>query len=191
MSSPSTIPNGAEEDFTIYSLRKTLIRDPDTVELSPSLGLTHSYRALFSLKHLATQSPPTHLALPAIHAMAAGFSSNSALLKHEVAYCLGQTKNPAAAPYLRDVLQDKGEDPMCRHEAAEALGALGITENIDFLRQFRDDMTEEQVVRETCEIAVARLEWQIANNEKPFTRYIMAVGITLLALTALQRLHFD
>ena len=193
MSPPSAIHNGGEEDFTIYSLRKTLVRDPECTEPSPTLSLTHSYRALFSLKHLATLNPPTHLTLPALHAIAAGFSSNSALLKHEVAYCLGQTKNPAAAPYLKDVLQDRGEDPMCRHEAAEALGALGITENIDFLKQFRDDKTERQVVRETCEIAMARLEWQIANNEKPITRYIIAASANtiFLTLTALQCLHFD
>ncbi|KAI9781609.1 MAG: deoxyhypusine hydroxylase [Geoglossum umbratile] len=168
MSSP-TNPNGGEEDFTIYSLRKTLLQP------TGHAGLAHSYRALFSLKHLATLNPPTHLTLPAVHAMAAGLSSNSALLKHEVAYCLGQTKNPAAAPYLRDALQDKDQDAMCRHEAAEALGALGITESIDFLRQFRDDKTEKQVVRETCEIAVARLEWQIANSEKPYTSVFTSI----------------
>ena len=45
-----------------------------------------------------------------------GFSDDSALLKHELAYCLGQIKNEAALPVLETVLRDKAEDPMVRHE---------------------------------------------------------------------------
>ncbi|KAL8858096.1 MAG: hypothetical protein Q9198_010694 [Flavoplaca austrocitrina] len=49
---------------------------------------------------------------------------------------------------------------MCRHEAAEALGALGDSDSLDELRRMRDDDTEATVVRETCEIAVNRIEWE-------------------------------
>jgi deoxyhypusine monooxygenase len=45
-----------------------------------------------------------------------GFVDESALLKHELAYCLGQTKNTAALPTLTGVLRDEKEDPMVRHE---------------------------------------------------------------------------
>ena len=45
-----------------------------------------------------------------------GFADDSALLKHELAYCLGQTKNVAALPTLEAVLADESEDPMVRHE---------------------------------------------------------------------------
>lgn len=34
------------------------------------------------------------------------FSDNSALLKHELAYCLGQMQNKTAVPYLVEVLED-------------------------------------------------------------------------------------
>ena len=49
---------------------------------------------------------------------------------------------------------------MCRHEAAEALGALGDVGSLGVLRGFRDDGGEVGVVRETCEIAVGRIEWE-------------------------------
>lgn len=48
---------------------------------------------------------------------------------------------------------------MCRHEAAEALGALGDWESLGLLRGLRDEAGEAEVVRETCEIAVGRIEW--------------------------------
>lgn len=49
---------------------------------------------------------------------------------------------------------------MCRHEAAEALGALGDWESLGLLRELRDELSEVDVVRETCEIAVGRIEWE-------------------------------
>lgn len=45
-----------------------------------------------------------------------GFEDESALLKHELAYCLGQIKNDKALPVLESVLRDRAEDPMVRHE---------------------------------------------------------------------------
>ena len=49
-----------------------------------------------------------------------GFSDDSALLKHELAYCLGQIKNPVALPTLESVLADETEDPMVRHEVGSS-----------------------------------------------------------------------
>ncbi|KAK5166396.1 deoxyhypusine hydroxylase [Oleoguttula sp. CCFEE 6159] len=145
-------------DPIILSLRKTL-----TTESNP---LAHRFRALFSLKHLACLDPPTEQTIPAIKAIAAGFSSPSALLKHELAYCLGQTRNAASVPYLRHVLSDLQEDTMCRHEAAEALGALGDLASLDLLERFRDAVEEPPEVRETCEIAAARIEWEHSSDRK-------------------------
>ena len=45
-----------------------------------------------------------------------GFADSSALLKHELAYVLGQMKDPYAIPVLTDVLKTETEDPMVRHE---------------------------------------------------------------------------
>ncbi|PMD62725.1 deoxyhypusine hydroxylase [Hyaloscypha bicolor E] len=156
MAPSATSPPPAEEDPTVLTLRKTL-----TSESSP---LALRFRALFSLKHLACN--PSLPCLPAIHAIAAAFTSPSALLKHELAYCLGQTKNLAAVPYLRALLEDVHEDAMCRHEAAEALGAIGDLGSLGVLRGFRDREGEAVVVKETCEIAVARIEWENSEEGK-------------------------
>ncbi|PYH44890.1 deoxyhypusine monooxygenase [Aspergillus saccharolyticus JOP 1030-1] len=148
--------NGVDE--TVLTLRKVL-----TSESEP---LARRFRALFSLKYLACLQPPTEKTLPAIQAIAAGFSSKSALLKHELAYCLGQTRNPDAVSYLQQVLKDTEEDAMCRHEAAEALGALGYEDSLEILKALRDDEKELDVVRETCDIAVDRIIWENSEERK-------------------------
>jgi deoxyhypusine monooxygenase len=141
----------------ISTLRETLCSETTPLPLR--------FRALFSLKHVARQSTGVE-SRAAIDAIASAFTSPSALLKHELAYCLGQTGNSAAAPYLRQVLQDLHEDTMCRHEAAEGLGALGDTESLELLRKFRDRLDEQVVVKETCEIAVERIEWEHSEQRK-------------------------
>jgi deoxyhypusine monooxygenase len=110
--------------------------------------------------------PESENSLAAIDAIAAAFTSPSALLKHELAYCLGQTGKLAATPYLRKVLEDVTEDPMCRHEAAEALGALADVADLELLRRYRDREGEEVVVKETCEIAIDRIEWETSRERK-------------------------
>ncbi|CAI9632409.1 deoxyhypusine hydroxylase [Alternaria burnsii] len=140
-----------EQDTQVSTLRNIL-----TSESEP---LARRFRALFSLKHLAGLQPPSAQTVPAIEAIAAAFASPSALLKHELAYCLGQSGHDAAIAPLKGVLEDKGEDSMCRHEAAEALGALSDKGSLELLRALRDDVKEIDVVRETCDIAVDRIEW--------------------------------
>lgn len=180
-SAVSPPPSSDTPNSTVLTLRKTL-----TTESNP---LALRFRALFSLKHLATQ-PET--AIPSIEAIAAGFSSPSALLKHELAYCLGQTGNLAAVPFLRAVLEDKDEDSMCRHEAAEALGALSDVGSLDLLREMRDSKSEVEVVRETCEIAVARIEWENSEErklEKLRQRHVFIIWFLCTNLTLAVILH--
>ncbi|KAK5449778.1 deoxyhypusine hydroxylase [Exophiala xenobiotica] len=137
-------------DPTILVLRKDLT--------SEHVPLARRFRALFSLKHLASQSPGPQ-ATAAIEAIAAAFASPSALLKHELAYCLGQTKNLMAVPFLRGVLEN-------RHEAAEALGALNDLSSLELMKQMKDDEKESVVVRETCDIAVDRIQWAHSESRK-------------------------
>ena len=64
---------------------------------------------------------------------------------------------------------------MCRHEAAEALGALGDRESLAVLRVMRDDNEEAGVVRETCEIAIGRIEWEhsgVRERERLKNRFV-------------------
>lgn len=166
-----------EQDTQVPTLRKIL-----TSESEP---LARRFRALFSLKHLASLQPPTPQSVPAIEAIAAAFGSPSALLKHELAYCLGQSGHDAAIAPLRGVLEDMQEDSMCRHEAAEALGALGDKGSLDLLRKLRDDANEVDVVRETCDIAVDRIEWEHGiqkDQEKLKKRFEDTLSISFVSL---------
>lgn len=154
------------------STQVSTLRNILTSEQEP---LARRFRALFSLKYLASLDPPSEETVPAIEAIAAGFGSPSALLKHELAYCLGQSRHDVAIEPLRNVLKDRQEDPMCRHEAAEALGALSDKGSLDLLKQFRDAQDEPDVITETCQLAVERIEWDhglLKGQEKIKKRYV-------------------
>lgn len=118
--------------------------------------LANRFRALFHLKAAGENLEERATADTACAFIAAAFADDLELLKHEVAYVLGQTKNLLAAPLLRAVLEDEGQQCMVRHEAAEALGALLDTELLPLLERYRDaDPLVE--IRETCELAVAKI----------------------------------
>lgn len=87
----------------------------------------------------------------------AGFDGKSALLGHELAYCLGQIKDPYALPTLTRVLRDNSQHVMVRHEAAEAIGAIGDKAGLDVLRPYVGH--KERAISETAEIAVAKIEY--------------------------------
>ena len=53
--------------------------------------------------------------------------------------------------------EDLKEDVMVRHEAAEALGAIGNLTAMSTLEKFASD--EEVVVAESCEVAIDLLNW--------------------------------
>jgi deoxyhypusine monooxygenase len=53
---------------------------------------------------------------------------------------------------------------MVRHEAGEALGAIGDPKVIDLLKLYSKDECPE--VAETCELALKRLEWLQDNKNE-------------------------
>lgn len=111
--------------------------------------LKERFRALFTLRNINTPL--------AIDEICRSFGDESALLKHESAYCLGQMQNTVAIAPLTAVLADVRQEPMVRHEAAEALGAIGDASVRQTLELYLLDPCVE--VRETCEIALARVNW--------------------------------
>lgn len=115
-----------------------------------SLSLFTRYRALFSLRN--------HGGKDAVLALASGLRDTSALFKHEIAYVLGQMKEPAAVPALSQSLRDFSEEAMVRHECAEALGSIATDKCLEILQEFRGD--EERVVRESCEVALDMLDYE-------------------------------
>lgn len=117
--------------------------------LDPSKSLFDRYRAMFSLRNRNTED--------AALALAEGFKDSSALFRHEVAYVMGQMENSVTVPALKDVLNDHEEHRMVRHEAAEALGAIGTPECEEILQVYLKD--KEQVVRESCEVALDIMDY--------------------------------
>jgi HEAT repeat protein len=74
----------------------------------------------------------------------AAMTDFEALDRHEVAFVMGQLATDACRPSLEQSLSDSGEHPMVRHEAAEALGALGhdsVSSNHLSISQFHHSTT--------------------------------------------------
>ena len=93
-----------------------------------SVPLHERFRALFTLKSLKTPRAIEIISEGELRRIVCctisgrlmrqlvGFKDESALLKHELAYCLGQIGDEKALPVLQNVLGDMKEDPMVRHE---------------------------------------------------------------------------
>ncbi|CCK71081.1 deoxyhypusine monooxygenase KNAG_0G00230 [Huiozyma naganishii CBS 8797] len=130
------------------------------VLVNPESQLSNRFRALFNLKTIAEEFKTNpERANKAVDYICATFGDKSELLKHEVAYVLGQTKNLSCAPQLREVMLNQDQQPMVRHEAAEALGALGDKGSIDALNECLKKDAHPAVVQ-TAELALARIVWE-------------------------------
>ncbi|KAM8939816.1 deoxyhypusine hydroxylase [Pelodytes ibericus] len=127
------------------------------VLLDPTRPLPARFRALFTLRNLGGAE--------AVELIGRGFCDESALLKHELAYCLGQMRDRRALPTLISVLRDRTQEPMVRHEAGEALGAIGDPEVLELLKEYSTDPVIE--VAETCQLAIRRIEWLKENPDTP------------------------
>ncbi|TID28550.1 hypothetical protein CANINC_002423 [Pichia inconspicua] len=149
------------ENASLESLRDIL------TNANGKTPLADRFRALFFLKSIGSefQSDPVK-ANTAIDYISQAFVDDSELLKHEVAYCLGQTHNLRAAPALRTVLADLNQQCMVRHEAAEALGALNDADSLPILEKFHQDPNELVEIKETCELAIERIRWENSNKSK-------------------------
>ncbi|GBP38382.1 Deoxyhypusine hydroxylase [Eumeta japonica] len=125
----------------------------------PTRPMKQRFRALFTLRNLGGET--------AIKCISKCFKDESVLLKHELAYCLGQMQDKTAIPILTKVLEDISQDPIVRHEAGEALGALGYPELRELLVKYQHDPAVE--VAETCQIALQRLAWLANVKESNLT----------------------
>ena len=136
------------------------------VQYDPALGaevvdaavpLAKRFRTLFTLRAVGGSD--------AVSAIGAIFAAcDSALFKHEAAYCLGQMGDTSAVPTLIRVLEDVHEDVMVRHEAGEALGAIGHADALEVLQRHVDSDIVE--IAETCQIALDRVRWASSSSSK-------------------------
>jgi len=115
-----------------------------TVLLDTEQSLFIRYRAMFSLRDINSDESAL--------AICKGFEDSSALFRHEVAYVLGQLMRRVTVPSLSIVLRNLTEHRMVRHEAAEALGAIGTPDAEAVLQEFEHD--DEVVVNESCAVAL-------------------------------------
>merc|ERR1712039_1143885 len=124
--------------------------------LDEDLPLFDRYRAMFSLRNIGDDE--------SIYALAAGLQCSSALFRHEIAFVLGQVASPLASEQLLTRLRDENENPMVRHECAEALGDIPGVEIEAEMAKYLDPKVDP-VVRESCVIALDMADY---NNSKEF-----------------------
>ncbi|XP_073146201.1 deoxyhypusine hydroxylase-B isoform X2 [Henckelia pumila] len=117
--------------------------------LNQNQPIPERFRALFSLRNLRGSAPR--------NALIQATRDASNLLAHEAAFALGQMQDIHSIPALEDVLNDLSLHPIVRHEAAEALGAIGSESAILLLKNSLT-LDPAQEVRETCELALSRID---------------------------------
>ncbi|XP_018325468.2 deoxyhypusine hydroxylase [Agrilus planipennis] len=146
----------------MVNINESQIRDIGKVLNDVKRPLKERFRALFTLRNIGGST--------SIECIGQCFADSSALLKHELAYCLGQMQDESAIDLLIKVLQDTGQEPMVRHEAAEALGAIGSIKVIPVLEKYVNDPVIE--VAETCQLALDRIKWLNSkeNTEKSLSK---------------------
>jgi deoxyhypusine monooxygenase len=123
-----------------------------------SLPIFERYRAMFSLRNRGGTLAVQQLCRALVQ------DTSSALLRHEVAYVLGQMQCPTSVEALQESLRRVDEHKMVRHESAEALGAIegrwDVVERI--LQEFVHD--PDDVVRESCLVALDAADYWGHNN---------------------------
>ena len=102
-------------------------------------------------------------------------TSESVLLKHEIAYALGQMQDVYAVPFLEHTLADPQQHPIVRHESAESLAAIGAPSSILLLERFAIDADAPVEVRETCQLSLDMLAWRKAHPEPQARSKYMSV----------------
>lgn len=135
-------PNSCCSSLSVKELTETLLNE--------GKGMYERYGALFALRNNGGEE--------AVSGIIESLSANSALLKHEVAYVLGQLQDKRASEALSRTLKDLKEHPMVRHEAAEALGSIADEECVLLLQEFAKD--PESLVSQSCEVALSMLEFE-------------------------------
>lgn len=115
-----------------------------------SLALFERYRAMFSLRNRGGAEAVKQLC------RSLTTDTSSALLRHEVAYVLGQLQHDESLEALAEMVGRRNEHVMVRHESAEALGAIEGRwfEVQKILLQFANDDSEVDAVRESCLVAL-------------------------------------
>ena len=117
-----------------------------------SAAMDARFSALFRLRSLGTPD-----AVDALVARLSASREPSALLRHEVAFALGQMRARGAEAALAETLADASEDGMVRHECAEALGAFVDASEMAMEALERAVGSDRREVAETASLALRKL----------------------------------
>lgn len=90
------------------------------------------------------------------------FNDKSSLFKHELAFIMGQMRLEKAVENLNRIINDENEHGMVRHEAAEALGAIGTGKCKEYL--YKQLHSKCDILRESVEVALDI--WDYENNKE-------------------------
>lgn len=126
-------------------------------------SLPQRFRSLFALKSLLGSDAAMGIAQALLKSL------DNVLLCHEMAYVLGQIGNPVVNSILSKVLKNEDVDSMIRHEAAEALGAIGSIESIPVLSEFSTHSCLE--ISQTCQLALDLIKHNSTNHTENFKKY--------------------
>lgn len=125
--------------------------------------LIERYRAMFSLRNRGGEESVRQLCRALVE------DASSPLLRHEVAFVLGQLQHPASISALEESLSRLDEHAMVRHESAEALGAIeGNSEEWQriesILTRYQND--SDPAVAESCIVALDAADYWGHDNPK-------------------------
>eukprot|EP00850_Spirogloea_muscicola_P023393 SM000353S13169 [mRNA] locus=s353:71036:73341:- [translate_table: standard] len=150
----------AKAGSTTAELRKLL--------LDERADMFDRYAALFGLRN---KGGPAE-----VGAIVEALACQSALLRHEIAYVLGQLQDRSSVAALEVVLQDLSEHPMVRHEAAEALGSIADAKSVRLLQKYQQDL--EPIVAQSCDVALDMLSTEAdeSGNEPKYADLIYGVA---------------
>lgn len=131
---------------------KLSTKDLGDLLLDSSEDLQERYRAMFSLRNRGGEEAVLELCRSLVE------DKSSPLLRHEVAFVLGQLQHPCSIDALETSLGRLDEHVMVRHESAEALGAIDVTSSEQWnriesiLNHYQKDPKQE--VAESCIVAL-------------------------------------
>jgi deoxyhypusine monooxygenase len=123
--------------------------------------LIERYRAMFSLRNRGGEESVRQLCRALVE------DTSSPLLRHEVAFVLGQLQHPCSISALEESLSRLDEHAMVRHESAEALGAIeGSSEEWEriesILTKYQKDF--DPAVAESCIVALDAADYWGSNG---------------------------
>jgi len=83
--------------------------------------------------------------------------TKSILMRHEIAFTLGQTETEAALETLKHILIDDNEDEVTRHEAAESIALIDSRPFEKLLKRFARERDRNPILADTSILALEGL----------------------------------